>query len=200
MKHISIVISILILFIGTACIAQDAAEKTDQEQTALRLTQEQREKIQQLRLDFQKEQVQLQADKRIAELDLQKIMQDANTSESALRDQMEKVAGFDISLKLSERNLRTAVNEVLTPEQRQVRNLLRDETRPLTGRQLNRSMRPAQRVPDRQGRLTRPDRRSRRGVRRDVVPDLRLNRGMIRQQRLIRPGIRGLRPGGLIRE
>jgi len=114
-----------------------AQKQQEQAAKQLVLTSEQKEKIQNLRLEWQKTQVMIQADRKVASLELQSLLKDKNAAESKIQAQMEKVSQQDIKLKMGAIKLQNSIKSVLTPEQQKLfKN--RQAAQNLRGRNFNR--------------------------------------------------------------
>jgi Spy/CpxP family protein refolding chaperone len=85
------------------------------------LTPEQRKQIQELREEWQKQRVKIEADNKVAHIELNQILRDSTATESAIKSQLEKIAQNDVALKLGEIKLNRAINDLLTPEQRKAK-------------------------------------------------------------------------------
>ena len=85
------------------------------------LTPEQRKQIQELREEWQKQRVKIEADNKVAHIELDQILRDSAATESAIKSQLEKIAQNEVALKLGEIKLNRAINDLLTPEQRKAK-------------------------------------------------------------------------------
>lgn len=134
MKKIMIASLALVFILSTVVsmqnvFAQENEGKEEKEsQEKLTLSKEQRDKIQKYRIEWEKQKPKIQADHKIAQIDLRELLKDENAAESKLKTQMEKVAGFDIQMKLGQRKLQKNINGVYTPEQLELRKLIQNRT------------------------------------------------------------------------
>jgi Spy/CpxP family protein refolding chaperone len=108
----------------------EAMEKLD-------LTQAQREKLADLHERVMKQQIQTQADLRIAQMDLQKLMRAESPDGRAIDAQIDKIAGLRASIQKARVEARLAARTVLTPEQqkqlKEVRGSMPQGMRPGAG-------------------------------------------------------------------
>lgn len=82
------------------------------------LTAEQKEEIQKLRQEWNKSKIKIDADLKVARIELQEFLKDESVTERQIRLQLEKIAALDVRLKLGDIMLQKSLNELITPEQR----------------------------------------------------------------------------------
>ena len=108
--------------LGSAAFAQDRPHMRREmffahRDTLKMLTAELREEIRDLRQEWNKERVQIEADREIAGIELQQLLQGESFSESKVRSQLEKIASYGVELKLGKLKLRNTIKGMMTPEQ-----------------------------------------------------------------------------------
>ena len=81
------------------------------------LTAEQKEEIQKLRQEWNKSKIQIDADLKVARIELQEFLKDESATERQIRLQLEKIAALDVRFKLGDIMLQKSLNELITPEQ-----------------------------------------------------------------------------------
>jgi hypothetical protein len=131
MKKIMIASLALVFILSSAISMQNVFAQENEEtqsQEKLTLSKDQRDKIQKFRIEWEKQKINIQADHKIARIELQELLKDENAAESKLKIQMEKVAGFDIQMKLGQRKLQKNINGVYTPEQLALRKAIQNRT------------------------------------------------------------------------
>jgi len=122
MRRLTALLLLLVMFIAITASAQDVQQTPPQRRAipALNLTEAQKEKIADLRYEWQKERTMIQADRRLAQLELNKLMKDPNASESQLEGLMDKVSDHANKLRLGQRSLNMSIRNELTPEQQKI--------------------------------------------------------------------------------
>lgn len=122
MRRLAALLMLLVMFMAVTASAQGVQQKPPQRMgyQALNLTEEQQDKVADLRFEWQKERTMIQADRRLAQLDLDKLMADPNASESQLKDLLDKVSNHSNKLILGQRALHMAIRNELTPEQQKI--------------------------------------------------------------------------------
>ncbi len=175
MKRLTITSLALVVLIAAAVSAQVPAAPMQGKAFAeqLALTQEQKDRISSIRSEWQKEKIMIQADMKLANLELRELMRNRETSENDLKSKMEKVSDHRITLRLGQRKVRNAVRDVLTPEQQELLD--------------NRPHRRAFNSRKRDGRMN-------RGMGR--MGDMRMNRGYGRQHFRGNKGYDNFNPSG----
>ena len=84
----------------------------------LDLNQDQQKKVEALSNGLEKQMISLQADLRVKEAELQKLMIADKPSKSAVEKKVEEIGAVKVQIQKAEVNNRLAVRELLTPEQR----------------------------------------------------------------------------------
>lgn len=86
----------------------------------LNLDDVQKEKIEKLRTEMQRKNIETQSKIRLARIDMRELMRAENPSRSAIEKKMRAVSDLELDLKLVRLDHMLAVREVLTPEQRKI--------------------------------------------------------------------------------
>lgn len=132
-KTVYLTIALMILAVSVVSAQQPRMQQRFQQKERpieqLNLTDEQKEQIGELRTEWQKEQIQLNADLRVARLDLKNLFADPEASDSQIRSMMESVSDQQINLRLKQRSHRMAVRNILTPDQQKIWDDLRENRR-----------------------------------------------------------------------
>lgn len=121
MKRILIILLAVIFVLSSVALAQDRRmmmrQVQDPPEQPEQLTAEQKEEIQKLQQEWNKKKIQIEADRKIAQIEFQELMKDGSATESQLRSQLEKNAALDVGLKLGGIMLQKSLQELMTPEQ-----------------------------------------------------------------------------------
>lgn len=137
MRRILTILLAVIFVLSSVALAQDRRMMMRQEQDPPeqpeQLTAEQKEEIQKLQQEWNKKKIQIEADRKIAQIELQELMKDESATERQLRLKLEEIAALDVGLKLGGIMLQKSLQELMTPEQLkqfQQRQKMRDVRRP----------------------------------------------------------------------
>ena len=84
----------------------------------LNLSENQKERIAEVRESHQRERIQTQADLRLARLELRKLMRAEDPNQDAIDDQIDRMSSIRAEMMKSRVDQRLEVREILTPEQR----------------------------------------------------------------------------------
>jgi Spy/CpxP family protein refolding chaperone len=84
----------------------------------LNLNDVQQEKIEKLRTEMQRKNIETQSKIRLARVDMRELMRAENPSRSAIEKKIRAVSDLELELKITRLDHMLAVREVLTPEQR----------------------------------------------------------------------------------
>jgi len=121
MRRILTILLAVIFVLSSVALAQDRRMMMRQVQTPPeqpeQLTAEQKEEIQKLQQEWNKKKIQIEADRKIAQIEFQELMKDGSATESQIRSQLEKNAALDVGLKLGGIMLQKSLQELMTPEQ-----------------------------------------------------------------------------------
>ncbi|MCP4727386.1 MAG: hypothetical protein GY863_20280 [bacterium] len=139
MRKLTLILIALMLTVSTTVFAQrgrrterpaarQRVELTEEQKEILEsatLTDEQQEQIKSLRTEVQKSRVGIQADLKIAKIELNELKGEDNISESALKSQLEKIKSYEVDLQMEMFKHRKAVEGLLTDEQKAAREQIR---------------------------------------------------------------------------
>ncbi|MBN2370993.1 MAG: Spy/CpxP family protein refolding chaperone [Vicinamibacteria bacterium] len=103
---------------GTAIAAERERPRQRYGDEALKLTADQRARIDTMRIDHRKAEIRRQADLRVARIELQELLAAAEIDEKAVRTRIRQVADLQTAAFEARMENRLAVSKVLTPEQR----------------------------------------------------------------------------------
>ncbi len=162
MRKLTIALIVLMLTVSTTAFAQrgrrtagqgnrqaarQQVQLTDEQKAVLeaaKLTDEQREQVRALRTEVQKTRVKIQADLKIAKIELTELRSVENISDSRVRSQLEKIKGYEVDLQMENFKHKKAVDSILSDEQKEARQKLakfrkaRGIRRGMEGRSFNR--------------------------------------------------------------
>ena len=111
----SLVVTLVVLLAASLVYAQpDIMEAADD----LKLTQQQMEKLQDMRLKHRKEMLRKMTELDVAEIELQEMMAKSKVDEKAVMEHMDKIAMLEADIEKSKMKQRLAMRNVLTDEQR----------------------------------------------------------------------------------
>ncbi|MFC1492482.1 Spy/CpxP family protein refolding chaperone [candidate division KSB1 bacterium] len=139
MRKLTFILIALMLTVSTTVFAQRGrqgarqgagrqVELTEEQKAVLekaKLTDEQQEQIKALRTEAQKDRVRIQADLKIAKIELSELKGKENVSESAMKSQLEKIKSYEVDLQMENFKHQKAVNSLLTDEQKEAREQIR---------------------------------------------------------------------------
>ena len=110
----------------------------------LELTKEQKEKIADIKIETQKQNIKYQAELKTIQLDQKVLYRDADKNLSKIEANLKKIADIQTNQKIASLKTRIAVEKVLTPEQKEKLDILRksrtDFTRPVYRDRLGRGI------------------------------------------------------------
>lgn len=109
-------LSLTLLFSGASAQAPEKQER--RVKARIELTQEQKEKIRDTRLDFQKQNIRLKADLKIARLDLRSLMADEEADKAKIYQKIEDIGTLRTKLAKNRVDQKMALRDILTKEQR----------------------------------------------------------------------------------
>jgi Spy/CpxP family protein refolding chaperone len=109
-------LSLALLFSGAFAQAPEKQQK--RVKARIELTQEQKEKIRDTRLDFQKQNIRLKADLKIARLELQSLMADEEADKAKIYQKIEEIGALRTRLAKNRVDQKMAIRDILTKEQR----------------------------------------------------------------------------------
>ncbi|MFC1564423.1 Spy/CpxP family protein refolding chaperone [candidate division KSB1 bacterium] len=116
---------------------RQAVELTEEQKALIeqaKLTTEQQERIKELRIESQKKRIGIQADLKIAQIELNELRSDVNVSESSVKSQLEKTKSYEVDLQMENFRLNKEVNAIYTPEQKEAREKLKAQVQKLRRR------------------------------------------------------------------
>lgn len=109
-------LSLALLFSGAFAQAPEKQEK--RVKAKIELTQEQKEKMRDTRLNFQKQNIRLKADLKIAGLELRSLMADEEADKAKIYQKIEEISALRTKLAKSRVDQKMAIRDILTKEQR----------------------------------------------------------------------------------
>lgn len=123
MKVKQVILLATLLALGLALLFSGAFGQAPEKQekrvkAKLELTQEQKEKIRDTRLDFQKQNIKLKADLKIARLELRSLMADEEADKAKIYQKIEEISALRTELAKNRVDQKMAVRDILTKEQR----------------------------------------------------------------------------------
>jgi Spy/CpxP family protein refolding chaperone len=117
-KTIPILILVLSLFfLMSIASAQDPEPPKKRLKTKIALTPEQKEKIEDIRFDFQKESIRLKADLKIAKLELKSLMSEEELNKGNIYRKIEELSDLRTKLAKNQVDKKMAIRQILTREQ-----------------------------------------------------------------------------------
>ncbi|UCH66051.1 MAG: Spy/CpxP family protein refolding chaperone [Ignavibacterium sp.] len=128
MKQVSVISLTIILFLSFTIwnVAQqnyrsrDGQQKGERFAEKLNLTEEQQSTIEQLRIDNQKEMIDLKADLERKKLDMKELKSKGNYTREEFLNRVEAVNNSKNSISVAKANNRMDIYEILTPEQKKM--------------------------------------------------------------------------------
>lgn len=103
-------------------IVKDTLAQKMEELQKLKFTPEQQKKITELREEWNKQRIRIEADKKIAQIELNQLLRDSTSTEAKIKAQLDKIAQSDVSLRLGGIKLDRSIEKLLTPEQKEIYN------------------------------------------------------------------------------
>jgi Spy/CpxP family protein refolding chaperone len=117
-KTIPIVILMLsFLFLASTLLAQETKPQKKGFKTKLGLAPEQKEKIEDIRFNFQKESIRLKADLKIAKLELKSLMSEEELDKGKIYRKIEELSNLRTKLAKNQVDKKMAIRQILTKEQ-----------------------------------------------------------------------------------
>ena len=113
-----VIILILSLFLLVSLSFAQKPEKQEKRMKAgLELTPEQKERIMETRLNFQKDKIKLRADMKIAQLELKSLMREEELNRSEIYRKIDYIGNLKTQLAKNRVDQRMAIRDILTKEQ-----------------------------------------------------------------------------------
>lgn len=122
MKKAIFILPLILLFAVSSAIAQRGPAWQDEE---LNLTEQQQQKMDDLRFQHQKAMIQKNADLKEAKLEMQNMMQKTEVDEKAVLGKQKQISALKAEIAEARLKHRLEMRKVLTPEQREKMNQMR---------------------------------------------------------------------------
>lgn len=112
-----IMVTVSFFFLISAAVAQAPDPQKVRLKARLELTPEQKEKMKDVRLDFEREKIKLRADLKIAKLELRSLMAEEELDRGDIYNKIEHMGQLKTKLAKNRVDKRMALREILTKEQ-----------------------------------------------------------------------------------